>query len=118
MDSILKTVKDFLIKNSFRPRYFSNKKLDFRCLAILVDGNPLEEAQRILMLAGNEGGFTSGLSGNDLMRNLIHFKIEGFGLDSMVYWPGIRWDEELASEKNYFKKNKINTETSNGRVIL
>ena len=109
MDSILKRSKDFLIKNSYRPRYFSNKKLEFRCLAVLVEGNPLEEAQRILMLAGNEGGFNSSFGGNDLLRSLIHFKIEGYGLENMIYWPSIRWDEEEIIKNNDFKKSNYPT---------
>jgi hypothetical protein len=103
-NNILKDAKDFLIKNSYRPRFFSNKKLDFRCLAILVDGDPLTEAQRIISRAGNEFGFSTSISVGSLVRSLIHFKIEGYGLDNMIYWPSIRWDEEIAVKNNSFVK--------------
>lgn len=103
-NDILKAAKDFLIKNGYRPRYFSNKKLDFRCLSIHVDEDPLITVQRILSLAGAEFGFSTSMSSSSLVRSLIHFRIEGYGLENMIYWPGIRWDEEFIVKNNTFVK--------------
>lgn len=30
----------------------------------------------------------------DVFRAFLYFKYEGFGLDSVIYWPSIDWEEE------------------------
>jgi len=88
MSELSNIAKKFLIDNGFKPRYIN--KNGYKCLSILTQEDALYIAQKIInMLTSPTATITL-----DVFRAFLYFKYEGFGLDSVIYWPSIDWEEE------------------------
>jgi hypothetical protein len=85
---ISEIAKNFLSEVGYKPRYIN--KNGYKCLAILTQEEPLYTAQSILNDLTTHNIEKVGL---DLFRAFLLFKYEGFGLDSVIYWPTIAWEE-------------------------
>lgn len=88
MNELSVVAKKFLVDNNFRPRYIN--KNGYKCLSILTNEEPLFVAQGIINALTTYNAEKIGL---DLFRAFLYFKYEGFGLDSVIYWPTIEWGE-------------------------
>jgi hypothetical protein len=84
--SISSDAKAFLISLDIKPRYIN--KGGVRCLSMMSVDSPLYVAQKIL----NEL-LEQKTASVELFKAFLHFKFEGFGLDSTIFWPDIPWED-------------------------